>query len=353
VIRLLPGTYLRYLTKRFLRRRIKVKVKIEEIWIGDRKREADSKKVNEIADSIKEIGLINPITVDQNYNLIAGLHRLRACETLGWIEVECNVTDLKGLKAELAEIDENLIRNEYHFTERGEHLKRRKEIYEKIYPESKPEEQRKKGLNVSGEIISSLEETKTFVQDTAEKTGVSERTIQQEIQIATNLIPEAKEVVKELDLPKTQVLKLARVEPEEQNKVVEIIEKHPEIKELPKKDILETAQKIEVLPEPVLLEVVKEIKETKKVPQVIKELSPKEKANRDPEYRIYDAFHEFSILLNGVTRYGGFETIINSIPHDDLKVLGKELLDIKGKIDLWFSMTQDKIKQESNLRRVK
>ena len=34
--------------------------------------------------------------------LIAGLHRLEAAKLLGWEEIECNISSLEGLQAELA-----------------------------------------------------------------------------------------------------------------------------------------------------------------------------------------------------------------------------------------------------------
>ncbi|MBU0581306.1 MAG: hypothetical protein KKA19_09030 [Candidatus Margulisbacteria bacterium] len=48
---------------------------------------------------------------------------------------------------------------------------------------------------MSSEIISSLKGAETFVKDTSKKTGVSERTVQQEIQIDKHLKKERKEKI--------------------------------------------------------------------------------------------------------------------------------------------------------------
>ena len=85
-------------------------IKIEQIVVKPGRREIDEKHVEELAKSIKSLSLLNPITVDQDYTLIAGLHRLEAVKLLGYSEIECNVTSLDGLRADLAELDENLIR---------------------------------------------------------------------------------------------------------------------------------------------------------------------------------------------------------------------------------------------------
>jgi hypothetical protein len=47
------------------------------------------------------------------------------------------VLDVDELSSELAEIDENLIRNPLTKLEESEQMKRRKEIYEILHPESK------------------------------------------------------------------------------------------------------------------------------------------------------------------------------------------------------------------------
>ncbi len=81
-----------------------MKIQIFQINVNDGRREVDPDAVQEMADSISKVGLLNPITVDQDYTLIAGLHRLEAAKLLGWTEIECTVSGLEGLEAELAEM---------------------------------------------------------------------------------------------------------------------------------------------------------------------------------------------------------------------------------------------------------
>ena len=85
---------------------------IKEITVNTGRREAIAADVKALAESISNVGLINPITIDQSNTLIAGLHRLEAAKLLGWEEIECTVSSLEGLQAELAEIDENFIRKD-------------------------------------------------------------------------------------------------------------------------------------------------------------------------------------------------------------------------------------------------
>lgn len=200
-----------------------MKIHVDEIQIKAGRRELNADHVRELAASIKELGLLNPVTVDKENVLIAGLHRLEAVKLLEWPEVECTVSSLEGLRAELAEIDENIIRNDFSAIEYGEMLLRRKEIYETLHPETKNGGDRK-----SEEIRTSKcrsDSVKSFVQDTAEKLGVGPRTVERQIQTAKNLTPEVKEIIRDADtkVTKKAALKLSRLEPEKQKEAAALL----------------------------------------------------------------------------------------------------------------------------------
>ena len=114
-----------------------MKITISEIKVNPGRRPVNLEGINELARSISAIGLLNPITIDQEHTLVAGLHRLEAAKRLGWTEIECNICTLDALQTELAEIDENVVRTELSVIEYGELLERQKEIYESLHPETK------------------------------------------------------------------------------------------------------------------------------------------------------------------------------------------------------------------------
>ena len=191
-------------------------IPISEITINPGRREADQEAVHELVDSISKVGLLNPITVDQEYTLIAGLHRLEAAKLLGWTEIECNVSSLEGLLAELAEVDENVVRKGLSAVEYSDLLLRRKEIYEALHPETKNGgDQKSEKIRTSKCRSDSM---KSFVQDTAEKLGVGRRTVERQIQTAKNLTTEAKDIIRDTGtkITKKDALKLSRLEPEQQ-----------------------------------------------------------------------------------------------------------------------------------------
>lgn len=197
---------------------------INEVKINEGRRPTDQKKIQELADSIKELGLLNPITVNEDGTLIAGMHRLEACKLLGMEEIKVNKINLSSLLAELAEIDENLIRNELHWLAADKQLRRRKSIYEELHPETKAgiagaNKTNEKRWGVANEKISSA---KTFTEDTAEKLGQSQRNIQMSVARAEKIAEELEAEIEELDITKTEGTILARFEPEQQKKIIEV-----------------------------------------------------------------------------------------------------------------------------------
>ena len=109
-----------------------MKKTLSEITVPEGRRDINYEKVAELAESIKIVGLINPITVDKDSVLIAGAHRFEACKLLGFDEIDCVVLDCDELRSELAEIDENLIRNDLDPISIGELAIRRDEILDAL-----------------------------------------------------------------------------------------------------------------------------------------------------------------------------------------------------------------------------
>lgn len=192
-------------------------VNIDEIIVKNRKRSLQD--ISELKESIRELGLLNPITINSDMTLIAGHHRLQACKGLNCHTISAIIIDANEIKAELMEIDENIIRRDLTALERAEQLKRRKEIYEKLYPHSN------ESRNQYTAKRNNFAEQKTFTEDTAQKTGKSQRAIQQDIQIANNISEEVKEEIKRigLDNKKTALLQIAKAPVEEQKEIAELL----------------------------------------------------------------------------------------------------------------------------------
>lgn len=89
------------------------KISIADIKIHKRARE-EVLEIEELAESIKRFGLLNPIIVDTNYILVAGYRRLEAVKRLGWSSIDANIIEIKdGISALELEIEENIQRVQF------------------------------------------------------------------------------------------------------------------------------------------------------------------------------------------------------------------------------------------------
>lgn len=67
--------------------------------------------IEDLADSISRIGLINAIVIDEDGRLLAGERRLTACKALGWTQIEVRLReDLSEFEKQILELDENIKR---------------------------------------------------------------------------------------------------------------------------------------------------------------------------------------------------------------------------------------------------
>ncbi len=188
------------------------------------KNHRNPKRVETLAESIKHVGQLEPIIIRDDMQLIAGGRRLAACKLLEQDWIDASVLTVSDIDAELIEIDENLERHELTVIQRADQLKRRKELYEARYPETKAGVAGGKARQGKGKSATKMI---SFADDIAEKTGVSPETVRQEVQIAEDLDEDVKESIRGTDLEdrKVDLLELARLPKEEQGAVVEEVTK--------------------------------------------------------------------------------------------------------------------------------
>ncbi|OUB04672.1 chromosome partitioning protein ParB [[Bacillus thuringiensis] serovar konkukian] len=91
---------------------------INQIKVAERIRK-EFGNIEELANDIKENGLINPPVVTPDHELIAGERRLRACKYLNYQQIEVRVMSVRDYEHKLKiEIGENEHRKEFTFSER-------------------------------------------------------------------------------------------------------------------------------------------------------------------------------------------------------------------------------------------
>jgi ParB family transcriptional regulator, chromosome partitioning protein len=180
--------------------------------------------VQESADSIASVGVLCPILVTRDGRLVAGHHRVAACCRLGLARVPCEYIEADSLHAELAEIDENLIRAELSVIEKGEALVRRDEILTELGVRATPRDNQRMPIESgAGETVSPAPKTTAKI---AAEAGMTERSAQQHMQIAKKIIPSVREVLKQTTIGNSTrtLLALSRQSPELQQRYADAVQ---------------------------------------------------------------------------------------------------------------------------------
>ena len=94
-----------------------MKILISDIKFSRRIRK-DIGNITRLKDSIESHGLLQPVIINQNNELLAGYRRIEAAKKLGWKEVEVTVVRTSNRLDSLnIELEENLFRKEFTFEE--------------------------------------------------------------------------------------------------------------------------------------------------------------------------------------------------------------------------------------------
>lgn len=105
---------------------VRERLYVENITVpAGRLRSVNEEAVARLADSFRRLGQRVPVSVRMDGDavmLVAGLHRLRAAQALGWEQIEAVYCDGDETDARLWEIAENLHRAELSAVERAEHV---------------------------------------------------------------------------------------------------------------------------------------------------------------------------------------------------------------------------------------
>lgn len=155
-----------------------MQVGIEKIIVKDRIRK-DFGDIEELAEDIRQNGLINPPVINKDNVLLAGERRLLACKALGWKEVEVRVMDTRDAEHELnVEISENESRKEFSKAERADYMRRLLRIEQAKAKERMENPMQKSAEGESRKIV-------------AKQFGISHDTMKKEIDIVEHkdLIP--------------------------------------------------------------------------------------------------------------------------------------------------------------------
>lgn len=153
-------------------------VPLAEIQIEDRLRPVSELAVESLAQSIETLGLQNEIHLRKvkrsgALRLIAGGHRVAAFTLLERDSIPAKIWDCTDDWATLSEIDDNLAHAQLDPLELAIFLAKRKEVYERAYPETA---QGRAGANARWNATDNVS-VASFAASTAAKMNTSERTV--------------------------------------------------------------------------------------------------------------------------------------------------------------------------------
>lgn len=204
---------------------------------ANRARDYDEAGAEMLAGIIAAQGLHHPIRVRQTgdrYTLISGLMRLRAFELLQRYTIPASLSDADSDEAaRLEEVMENLGRSELIALDRCHHLYELKRVYEVAHPGAKFGGGSR---STSGKSLPTGEEHVEifgFAKSTAEKVGLSKRSINLAAQIWTDLSPASRLrlVGTKLATKQTELKALSEEPAQRQARILDLIlgDDHPEI----------------------------------------------------------------------------------------------------------------------------
>lgn len=196
-------------------------LRISDVKVGQRVRD-EYGDMKALAESIKDHGLLHPIVVDSDYNLIAGCRRLLACERIGLTEIEAKVLeDISEKELRVLELEENIRRKDLTELEKSKNLVELAEI---------KEQEIKKNLKVMADSA------KTNLGGRPSVSGVALKDIADNIGVSRETLRDARQHVKAVEefpplenLPKYQAMETAkelRKAPlEEQGKIIDLAQR--------------------------------------------------------------------------------------------------------------------------------
>lgn len=198
-------------------------IKISDIIVKSPYLRCDT-NIDSLVKSIETVGLAQPLVVNGNNELVAGARRLCALKELGYEEVPVHRIHKTVDEQELISIDENLIRLDLTKVEFEKCLSRGKELYEKLNPLAKKFEEEDLTIKEENDIQTELpNEKRSFIDITAQKTGLSKKVIKSAIDRDNRSSSKVKELRLNGELNATQTNEIIKLEKEDQEKLIPFV----------------------------------------------------------------------------------------------------------------------------------
>jgi len=204
------------------------KIKFSDIKTNSKYLRLNS-KIDMLAKSIEQVGLIHPLSINKDNELLAGGRRYSAIKKLGWDKVEVTVVDNSELEQELISIDENLVRKPLSKLQFEKCLNRGRTIYEELNPNATKISMAPKKLTTAEKTEKKeqeLADKSSFAAINSEKLGLSKSVISGAIKRDALSSKKVKEARSQGEINAGQANELIRMSKSDQDKVLPHIKKH-------------------------------------------------------------------------------------------------------------------------------
>lgn len=187
-------------------------------------RPRDTEGLDELCESLRALGMIEPVVVNPRAEVISGRRRVMAAKKLGWVSLPALVLALDSIDEELAAIDTNLTLLPLGDLEYDRALARRKELYEAKYPLTKTG---KGPTRAKNKREGAAPEAKAFAPATASRLGISKRTVEKAVARASKASPSVNKAREAGTLSPSKVDELVKLEPRVQDQLLTLAVSQP------------------------------------------------------------------------------------------------------------------------------
>lgn len=175
----------------------------------------DDEKMQETVESIREHGVISPMIVrpgkGDNYEIIAGHRRKRACELLGIEKIPCFIRNLTDEEATITMVDSNIQREELLYSEKAYAYRMKLDAVDRVKGRPKKE----------GQVVPNYQGKKSS-EIAAEGSGESYKQVERYIRL-TYLTKPLLDYVDEKRIAFGAAVELSYLEPEVQEQLYQVI----------------------------------------------------------------------------------------------------------------------------------
>lgn len=200
-----------------------ISLPIADIKIGKRYRK-DKGDLSALAASIQRLGLLQPIVVTPNYDLIAGERRLLACrDELKWTEIDVRILDTCSLLE--GEHDENELRKEFTISERVAIGKAIEEELKKRHGTNQHALENRENGTSEECPISDTPPAGRSDEIAAEKVGFKKTTYRDATKVVENAAPEIIDAMDKGEVSISDAAKVAELPKKKQRKALDRVQK--------------------------------------------------------------------------------------------------------------------------------